>query len=432
MDVSGIVGIHGGGAGSMIGESMWKQLIKEHGISPDGIKDNSFTMDVPGVMFQEIEKERYTPRGLFIDPDAQDVARIRKGMLKQLWNHETNFVTWNKDAGNLYTEGFHSIYYCVNEEVNEKLRRLVESVDQLEGFMLSRSVSGGTGSGLIKRIMSDIMTDYSKRPLTEVCVFPSKKYSNIPIEPYNAMFGIDTRECRSCYTMLVSNEGVGDYIANAFSKPYCSMSEINSVIARLMCNVTCPARMSGERVLDKLVNTVVYPGRVFNLSMPSYSVLHPEDNNNKLVDCKVSLTRQVFREYTQLLGYPLGRSLGTYLSYLGNTSQLEVHGILASAGNFDMSTLSPNTSISAIEKWVPTSVFADSPVPYSELAHMSVNMGVSQALKDLTRKYDRLYAKRAYVHWLVGCGVKGEYVQESRSEVQNFIEDMTQALSYLE
>lgn len=427
MNVSGIVGIHGGGAGSMIGESMWKQLIKEHGISPDGIKDDSVTHDVPGVMFQDIDKEWYKPRGLFIDPDAQDVARIRRGMLKQLWSHDTNFVTWNKDAGNLYTEGFYSTYYCVNEEVNDKMRRLVEPVDQLEGFVLSRSVSGGTGSGLIKRIMSDIVTEYPKRPLTEVCVFPSKRYSSIPIEPYNAMFGIDIREDRSCYTMLVSNEGVGDYIANAFSKPYCSISEINSVIARLMSNVTCPARMSGERVLDKLVNTAVYPGRVFNMSMPSYSVLHHEDNN-KLVDCKVSLTRQVFREYTQLLGYPLGRSMGTYLSYLGNTSQLEVHGILASAGNFNMSALSTNTSISAIEKWVPTSVFEDSPAPCSELAHVSVNMGVSQALKDLARKYDRLFAKRAYVHWIVGCGIKDEYMQVSREEVENLIQDLTQAL----
>ncbi|KAI6651492.1 Beta-tubulin 2 tubb2 [Oopsacas minuta] len=427
MEASGIVFIHGGGAGSMIGESMWKQLIREHGISVEGIKDDSIMFDCPGVAFQEIDKGLYRPRSLFIDPDAQDVTRIRKGMLKKLWSPDTNFVTSNKDTGNLYTEGYYTTYYSVNEGITEKIRRLVEPIDQLEGFLISRSVSGGTGSGLMKRVMTDLMRDFTKRPIAEVCLFPSTRYSDMPIEPYNAMFGIDTTDNSNCYSMLLSNEGVGEYIANAFSKPYCTMSEINSVIARLMCNVTCQARMSGERVLEKLIKTAAYSCRAFNIAMPSYSVLCHEDNN-KLIECKLDLTRQIFQDYTQLLGYPLSKSVGNYLNYQGNTSELEAHGILTSSGSFDISKLSTNTSINAIEKWVPTRVFEDSSAPYCELAHVSVNVGVCQALKDLAKKYDKLMSTRAYIHWIVGCGISSECVGVEREEVQSFIQDISEVL----
>ena len=416
---SGIVYIHGGGAGSMIGEAMWKQLVREHGVTADGVKDSSVTFDCPGVVFQDIDNGFVRPRALFIDPDAQDLMRVRKGALKKLWSPMTNFVSWNKDAGNLYTEGYYSLFYSLKEEISDKLRRLVEPVDQLEGFLFSRSISGGSGSGLIKRVMGEVETQFPKRTISEVCVFPSKRFSNIPIEPYNAVFGIATTD--SCYSMLVSNEGVGEYIANAFrARPYCTMSDINTVIARLMCNVTCQGRMGGERALDRLVSTAVYSARSHHLAMPSYAMLYLEERN-KQKNCKLQLTKQIFETKNQLLGYPLGMSQSTYLNYL-NTSQVEAHDTLSSLGSFAESKLSTNTSINAVEKYVPTSVFDSGSAPYCELAHVSVNLGVRAALRDLARKYDRLFSKGAYVHWIVGCGISWESVGVEREDLETFME----------
>ena len=414
-----VVCIHGGGAGSMIGEAMWKQLVREHGVTSDGLKDDSVTFDCPSVIFQDIDNGHVRPRALFIDPDAQDLMRVRKGALSKLWSPRSNLVTWNKDAENLYTEGYYSLFYSLNEEISDKLRRLVEPADQLEGFLFSRSISGGSGSGLIKRAMLDIETQFPKRTMSEVCVFPSKRFSSIPIEPYNAVFGVAT--ATSCFSLLVSNEGVGDYIANAFpDKPYCSMSEINTVIARLMCNITCQGRMGGERVLDRLVSTAVYPTRSHHLAMPSYAILHPELASKK-GNCKLELTKRIFDANNQLLGYPLGSSHSSYLNYQGNTSQVEAHGIVSSVGSFVGSKLSANTSINAVDKLVPTSVFDKGPAPYCELAHVSVNVGLRTALRELAQRYDKLYSKRAFVHWIVGCGISWESVGVEREELEEFI-----------
>ena len=421
---SGIVYIHGGGAGTMIGEKMWEQLVREHGVTADGLKDDSVTFDCPAVAFQDIDNGHMRPRALFIDPDAQDLTRVRKGSLSKLWSPRSNLVTWNRDAQNLYTEGHYNLYYSVNEDIADKLRRLVEPVDSLEGFLISRSLSGGTGSGLIKRVMEDMAIQYPKRTMSEVCVFPSRRFSSIPIEPYNAVFGLATTD--SCYTMLVSNEGVGEYIASAFpEKQHCAMSDINSVIGRVMCNLTCQGRMSGERGLDKLVGTAVYASRSHHLAMPSYALLQA-GQSDKQGTCKRNLTKKVFERDNQLLGYPLERALSSHLSYQGDMSQVEAHGAVSSVGPAAGNKLSTNTSISSVEKIVPTSVFDKSPAPCCELAHVSINVGVRVPLRELARKYDKLYRMRAYVHWIVGCGISEESVFVEREELEGFIKQLEQ------
>ena len=201
---NGLVCVHGGGAGCMLGESMWEQLCREHGVAPDGMGGDKLPNYHNSYVFQSSSEDRLVPRALFIDPDAQDMTRLRKGPLRKLWSPKSNFVTWNRDTGNLYTEGYYLLFHDLREEVTEKLRRLVEPVDRLEGFLCSRSISGGTGSGLMKRIMGTL-TEYSKKSIVDLCLFPSRRYSSITVEPYNAVFGIVDNH----YSILFSNEGVG-------------------------------------------------------------------------------------------------------------------------------------------------------------------------------------------------------------------------------
>ena len=175
-------------------------------------------------------------------------------------------------------------------------------------------------------------------------------------------------------------------------------------------------------MLDKLVSTAVYPSRAFNLAMPSYSIAHLEEISTE-VNCKLQLTRNIFQNNTQLVGYPLEKSFGNYLNYVGDVSQMESHQMLPAVQIYANEKLSAHTSVNALENRDQISVFDKGLKPHCELVHVSVNTGVSAALRDLAAKYDKLANRRAFIHWIVGCGLSEETIDESRQQLRQVIQD---------
>lgn len=58
----------------------------------------------------------------------------------------------------------------------------------MAGVIITRSVSGGTGSGL-GVLVQDRLSDY-KIPIFDVAVMPSPNFSNLILEPYESMLAI--------------------------------------------------------------------------------------------------------------------------------------------------------------------------------------------------------------------------------------------------
>ena len=54
------------------------------------------------------------------------------------------------------------------DTINDKLRKLANNCDILQGFIIHHSVGGGTGSGLGALMLERIAVDYRKK--SKVCV----------------------------------------------------------------------------------------------------------------------------------------------------------------------------------------------------------------------------------------------------------------------
>ena len=69
----------------------------------------------------------------------------------------------------------------VLEDTNEKLRFMVESIDNLQAFQISNGLGGGTGSGVTTNVTIHIKETFrSDKTLTSCyCVFPSPKLSYV-------------------------------------------------------------------------------------------------------------------------------------------------------------------------------------------------------------------------------------------------------------
>merc|ERR1711957_1152431 len=65
-----------------------------------------------------------------------------------------------------------------------------EGCDCLQGFQITHSLGGGTGSGMGTLLISKIREEYPDRIMATFSVMPSPKVSDTVVEPYNATLSV--------------------------------------------------------------------------------------------------------------------------------------------------------------------------------------------------------------------------------------------------
>lgn len=80
-----------------------------------------------------------------IDSEPTVLDEMRKGKYGNLYNNN-NIIDGKQDCSNLFSRGMRESREKV-PEVIDKIRKLAENTDCLEGIQLFHSINGGTGSG---------------------------------------------------------------------------------------------------------------------------------------------------------------------------------------------------------------------------------------------------------------------------------------------
>ena len=76
------------------------------------------------------------------------------------------------------------------DSVLDVVRKESEACDCLQGFQLTHSLGGGTGSGMGTLLISKIREEYPDRIMNTYSVIPSPKVSDTVVEPYNATLSV--------------------------------------------------------------------------------------------------------------------------------------------------------------------------------------------------------------------------------------------------
>jgi len=92
----------------------------------------------------------------------------------------------------------------------DRVRKLAESCDGLQGFVLFHSFGGGTGSGFGSRVMENLFNHYPSKCNIEFAVYPSPRLSSIVLEPYNAAICAHRMMETTDLVFLVDNEAMYD------------------------------------------------------------------------------------------------------------------------------------------------------------------------------------------------------------------------------
>jgi len=189
-----------GQCGNQIGFEFWKKLCKEHGISPEGILEDYATegIDRKDVFFYQADDEHYIPRSVLLDLEPRVINTIMNSGYKKLYNPENVYLDKEGGgAGNNWASGYSQAEH-LHEEVFDIIDREAEGSDSLEGFVLTHSIAGGTGSGMGSYILERLADRFPKKISQTFSVFPNQETGNsdtagglgvsdVVVQPYNSL-----------------------------------------------------------------------------------------------------------------------------------------------------------------------------------------------------------------------------------------------------
>jgi tubulin beta len=152
-----IIQVQVGQCGNQVGSKFWETIMAEHGLNDTGeyVGDKDVKQEKLSVYFNEIRGQKYSPRSVNVDlePGLQD--SIHASHIGAVFRPE-GFVTGNAGAGNNWAKGYYTEGAELIEQVMDVVRHESERCDSLQGFQLTHSLGGGSGSGLGSLVLSKV------------------------------------------------------------------------------------------------------------------------------------------------------------------------------------------------------------------------------------------------------------------------------------
>jgi tubulin beta len=159
-----IINVQTGQCGNQISAKFWEVIAEEHGLDENGAYagTNDNQLERVSVYFSEGQKNRYVPRysrsnfrAVMVDLEPGTTDAIRSLPNGRMFRPD-NIICGNSGAGNNWAKGFYSEGAELIENIVDVIRRESELCDSLQGFQLTHSLGGGTGSGLGSLILSKV------------------------------------------------------------------------------------------------------------------------------------------------------------------------------------------------------------------------------------------------------------------------------------
>lgn len=103
---------------------------------------------------------------------------IRASPFGQMFRPD-NFVFGQSSAGNNWAKGHYTEGAELVDSVMDVVRKEAEGCDCLQGFQITHSLGGGTGSGMGTLLISKIREEFPDRMMATFSVVPSPKVSHL-------------------------------------------------------------------------------------------------------------------------------------------------------------------------------------------------------------------------------------------------------------
>ncbi|XP_032891446.1 tubulin alpha-8 chain-like [Amblyraja radiata] len=413
------------------GNACWELYYLEHGIQLNGQmpSDKSFN-----TFFSGAGAGKHVTRAVFIDLEptvivAPPTDEVRTGTYRQLF-HTEQLIAGKEDAANNYARGHCSIRKEIVDLVLDRIRKLADQCTGLQGILIFHSFGGDTGSGFTSLLMERLSVDYGKKSKLEFSVYPAPQISTAVVEPYNAVLVTHCTLEHSDCSFMRDNEAIYDICRRNLDIERPTYSNLNRLLGQVVSYITASLRFGGALNVDLLefqTNLVPYPRIHFPLVTYAPLISAEKAYHEQLSVSEI--TNACFEPANQML--KCDPRQGKYMAYC----MLFRGDVVPKEVNASIATIKTKRSIQFVD-WCPTGFKVGinyqppTVVPGGDLAKvqravcmLSNTTAVCMAWTRMNLKFDKMYAKRAFVHWYVGEGLeKGEF-QDAREDMASLEKD---------
>ncbi|KAI6061111.1 Tubulin, beta 5 [Aix galericulata] len=414
-----IVHIQAGQCGNQIGAKFWEVISDEHGIDPTGTYhgDSDLQLDRISVYYNEATGGKYVPRAILVDLEPGTMDSVRSGPFGQIFRPD-NFVFGQSGAGNNWAKGHYTEGAELVDSVLDVVRKEAESCDCLQGFQLTHSLGGGTGSGMGTLLISKIREEYPDRIMNTFSVVPSPKVSDTVVEPYNATLSVHQLVENTDETYCIDNEALYDICFRTLKLTTPTYGDLNHLVSATMSGVTTCLRFPGQLNADlrKLaVNMVPFPRLHF--FMPGFAPLTSRGSQQYRALTVPELTQQVFDAKNMMAACDPrhGRYLTVAAVFRGRMSMKEVDEQMLNV---------QNKNSSYFVEWIPNNVkTAVCDIPPRGLKMAVTFIGNSTAIQELFKRiseqFTAMFRRKAFLHWYTGEGMDEMEFTEAESNMND-------------
>jgi tubulin beta len=421
-----VVSFHAGQCGNQIASAFWEVVSREHGIDGSGtyVGDKDDQLERAGVFYSESSSGKYVPRAINFDLEVGVIDSIKRSAIGKLFK-PANMIAGQSGAGNNWAKGHYTEGAELIDTVMDHGRREAENCDTLQGFQVTQSLGGGTGSCMGTLLISKVREEYPDRMMLTYSVYPSPKVSDTVVEPYNTLLSIHQLIENADEVVVLDNEALYDICFRLLKMPTPTFGHLNNLVANGMSGITSCIRLAGQLNSDlrKLaVNLIPFPRlHFFNISFAPLEAASQAEFTGKGVK---DITESVFDPKQMFMAPDVreGKYLTAAVIFRGPFSTKDVDEQML---NMQMK----NTAY--FVEWIPNNIKSSMcNIPNAGFNGNAVFMGNTTAMKMLNTRileqFSKLYAVKAYLHWYTGEGMDEMEFQEAESNVTDLVAEYTQ------
>lgn len=401
----------------------WEIISEEHNINRCGhfYGDSYIPYQRINVYYENGPKNNHVPRAVLCDLEPSSIDLVKCSCIGRLFNPDC-FVMGKSGAGNNWAKGFFTEGAELIDCVFDTLRRQVEHCDSLQGFQVTHSIGGGSGSGMGSLLLRNLKDEFPSQIINTFTVIPSTKVSETVVEPYNAVLSLNEMIFNTDEAICFDNEALLNIARNTLKICHPVMSDLNHLVSMTMAGVTSCFRFPGQLNLDlRKLKTNMCPFPRLHFFIPGFAPLTSRLSESYQKINAADLVNQIFDCRNQMADY--NPSDGRYLTCaaifrgLISTRDIEQHVMAIQDKNSE-----------SFVNWIPNNIkmaICDIPPRNMKLSatFLSNTTAIQCVFSRLMNQYQTMFKKRAFMHWYTGEGMEQQDFIDAETGVQSLIDE---------